>query len=282
MDFAETSPRRRCRPLPEHLRGRGDVDQTTIDGWCAEYARTHDPELKERIVAAHQWLVRDCCVAPAAPQRAARRPRAGRQHRLAEGARPLRPCVPGCVPDLRVGDDRRRAASSLPHRVDGPRPVWMQERHLAVRGAFGRLESSIGRTPTMGEVAAMLGLTVPETIEAFALGAQNWVESLSGLDGATDGVARSGATDETAAADDRVVTAVDPPAAAGAGAHGAGPHPLRRADPGGDRRPAGDVPGAGVADAAPLARSAARRARRGRLTPGAHAAATCAPPVRAA
>ena len=159
MDFAQTPPRRRCRPLPEHLRGRGDVDQTTIDGWCAEYARTHDPELKERIVAAHQWLVRVCA------RRLLRR-NEQLDDLVQVGNIGLLKALDRYDPAFRVAFRTYASATIVGELRRHYRTVWMvrvprgmQERHLAVRGAFGRLESSIGRTPTMGEVAAMLGLT---------------------------------------------------------------------------------------------------------------------------
>src|SRR6476469_3249336 len=41
-------------------RHRRDVDAVTVDGWCAEYASSRDPARRDRIIAAHQWLVWLC------------------------------------------------------------------------------------------------------------------------------------------------------------------------------------------------------------------------------
>src|SRR3954469_14895955 len=41
-------------------RHRRDVDAVTVDRWCANYAAQRDPELRDRIIAAHQWLACLC------------------------------------------------------------------------------------------------------------------------------------------------------------------------------------------------------------------------------
>jgi RNA polymerase sigma-B factor len=182
---------------------RRAVDAATVDAWCAEYASTRDRALRATIVECHQWLVRACAR------------RLLRRNELLDdlvqvGNIGLLKALDRYDPTFGVSFHTYASATIVGELRRHYRSVWMlrvprsmQERHLAVRAAFQRLETDLSRTPTMAEVAGFLDLTVAEAAEALALGSQTWVGSFSNEreDGTGEPVAPR---DETAVADDRL------------------------------------------------------------------------------
>jgi len=157
---------------------RRDVDASTVDQWCAEYATHHDPELRDRIMSAHQWLVRLCA------------------HKMQRRHEPLDDLVQianiGLLKSLErfdpafgvsfhtyasstiLGELRRHYRTTW--QVHMPRSL--QERHLLVRGATDLLTNQLGRTPSSDEIGAHLGLCTADVVEAATIGSSTWITAL--------------------------------------------------------------------------------------------------------
>jgi RNA polymerase sigma-B factor len=140
-----------------------------VEAWFREYADTHDPEVRERIIVAYLGLA----------DRLAERYRSSRgtsQEDLRQTARvglvaavdrydlgygnPFVPYAVACV----VGELKRYLRDTS-WRVHVSRPV--KERSLRLCKALDELPHVLGRSPTMPELAAHLGITEDEVLEAI-------------------------------------------------------------------------------------------------------------------
>jgi RNA polymerase sigma-B factor len=140
-----------------------------VEAWFQEYARTRDPELRERIIVSYLGLA----------DRLAERYRASRgatPEDLRQTARvglvaavdrydpdhgnPFVPYAVACV----VGEIKRYLRDTS-WRVHVSRPA--KERALRLCKALDELPHTLGRSPTVAELAEHLGLSEEETLEAI-------------------------------------------------------------------------------------------------------------------
>jgi len=166
-------------------RHRRDVDAVTVDGWCAEYASSRDPALRDRIVAAHQWLVWLC----------ARKMQ--RRHEpiddLVQIANiGLLKSLDRFDPTFGVSFHTYASSTILGELRRHYRTTWqvhmprtLQERHLLVRGATDTLTTQLSRTPTSHEIGTHLGLCPADVIEAATIGSATWITALADHDTTT-------------------------------------------------------------------------------------------------
>jgi RNA polymerase sigma-B factor len=138
-----------------------------VEGWFRQYAVTGDPAVRERIIVAYLGL---------ADRLAERYRRRASQEDLRQTARmglvaavdrydpdygnPFVPYAIACV----VGELKRYLRDTS-WRVHVARPV--KERSLRVSRALDELPHALGRSPTVTELAAHLGLSEEETLEAI-------------------------------------------------------------------------------------------------------------------
>jgi RNA polymerase sigma-B factor len=147
---------------------------TAVAGWCEEYARTRDPELRRMIIERHHWLAQICA----------------RQMRRRD--EPLDDLVQTAEIALIMALDRfdptygvafRTFASATilgelrryyrsTWRVRVPRRV--QELHLSVSKAIEELTASLQRSPKVEEIAAHLAVDRDSVLEALAAGLTYW------------------------------------------------------------------------------------------------------------
>jgi RNA polymerase sigma-B factor len=138
-----------------------------VEGWFRQYAATRDPAVRERIIVAYLGLA----------DRLAERYRRRASHEdLRQTARvglvaavdrydpdygnPFVPYAVACV----VGELKRYLRDTS-WRVHVSRPV--KERSLRVCKALDELPHALGRSPTVTELAAHLGISEEETLEAI-------------------------------------------------------------------------------------------------------------------
>ena len=140
-----------------------------VEGWFREYAATRDPTLRERIIVSYLGLA----------DRLAERYRGSRgasPEDLRQTARvgliaavdrydpdygnPFVPYAVACV----VGELKRYLRDTS-WRVHVSRPV--KERSLRLCKALDELPHTLGRSPTMAELAAYLGISQEEALEAL-------------------------------------------------------------------------------------------------------------------
>jgi RNA polymerase sigma-B factor len=140
-----------------------------VEAWFRQYADTHDPEVREQIIVAYLGLA----------DRLAERYRGSRgtsQEDLRQTARvglvaavdrydpdygnPFVPYAVACV----VGEIKRYLRDTS-WRVHVSRPV--KERSLRLCRALDELPHVLGRSPTVPELAAHLGITEDEALEAI-------------------------------------------------------------------------------------------------------------------
>ena len=140
-----------------------------VEAWFRQYADTHDPEVREQIIVAYLGLA----------DRLAERYRGSRgtsQEDLRQTARvglvaavdrydpdygnPFVPYAVACV----VGEIKRYLRDTS-WRVHVSRPL--KERSLRLCKALDELPHVLGRSPTVPELAAHLGMSEDETLEAM-------------------------------------------------------------------------------------------------------------------
>lgn len=162
----------RTEPTPPSARGADapTLLQADMDAALTRYARTRDPRTRAALILHHQPLVRFV----AARFRDAREPL---EDLIQVGTLGLIKAVDGYDPARGVkfsayamptilGEIKRHFRDRTWH-VKVPR--WLQERALAARKVEHRLAARLGRTPTVREVAAELGLSEDEALEALGL-----------------------------------------------------------------------------------------------------------------
>jgi len=173
------------RPLSDRLaRGapgstRRVIDVALVDGWCAEFAHTGDAALRERIAAAHEWLV----------WLSARKMRRRDESLddLVQVARiGLLHAIDRFDPSFGVSFHTYASASILGELRRYYHDTWrirvprrLQERHLSANHAMELLTMQLRRTPTMRELGASLGLEAHEAAEALTIGTSSWVSELT-------------------------------------------------------------------------------------------------------
>jgi len=179
-------------PLPDRLRRRSPcsaqrtIDAAVVDDWCAEFARTRDPALRERIATAHEWLV-------GLLARKMRRRDEQLDDLIQVASIGLLNAIDRFDPTFEVsfhtyasttilGELRRHYRSTWRVRV----PRRMQERHLLLNHATEHLTGQLRRAPTATEIAEWLELETHEVIEAMAIGAATWIGELDELDAVMD------------------------------------------------------------------------------------------------
>ena len=150
-----------------------------IASWCERYSRTRDPELRDVIIAHHQWLVAVC---------ARRMRRHGEPlEDLAQAANvALIQALERFDPEFGVefrtyasatilGSLRRYYRDSWRLRV----PRRLQELHLRVSRAIDHLTAVQQRSPTVDEIAHHLRIDPETVIEALEVGSNYTPASLS-------------------------------------------------------------------------------------------------------
>jgi len=190
-------------PLPDRLVRSAPTSRhrmiaaAQVDGWCADFARTGDARLRERIADAHEWLVWLLA------KRMRRRDEPLED--LVQVARiGLLSAIDRFDPTFGVsfhtyasstilGELRRHYRSTWRIRV----PRRLQERYLAVHHATEQLTGQLQRTPTEAELGALLGIEAHEVAEAMTIGASSWMAELNEADATVD--------DQAAARDDRML-----------------------------------------------------------------------------
>jgi RNA polymerase sigma-B factor len=163
----------------EQLRRERIVERNELERLCIEYARSRDPELRVKLVEAHQWLV----VLSA--------------RQMQRRQEPLEDLIQVANVGLLQALDRfdptfgvtfRTFASAtlagvLRHhyrntwRLRIPRRV--QELQVHVSRAMESLSGELQRSPTIAEVAVVVGASAEDVIEAIDAGANFWPLSLS-------------------------------------------------------------------------------------------------------
>lgn len=140
-----------------------------VEEWFRSYARTRDPDLRERIIVAYMGLA----------DRLAERYRASRGSSVEDLRQTARvglvaavdrydpdhgnPFVPYAVACV-VGEIKRYLRDTS-WRVHVSRPL--KERTLRLCKALDELPSTLGRSPTVAELAGHLDLSLEETLEAI-------------------------------------------------------------------------------------------------------------------
>jgi RNA polymerase sigma-B factor len=160
-------------------RGESSPDHAELERRTVEYAATRDPALKAHLVEAHQWLVVLCA------------------RRMQRRREPIEDLIQVCNVGLLEALDRFDPAYGVTFRTYATatlngvlrhhyRTTWrlriprrVQELHLRVSRAIETLSGQLQRSPTMAEVAALIGVHVDEVIEAVDAGANFWPLSLS-------------------------------------------------------------------------------------------------------
>jgi RNA polymerase sigma-B factor len=162
---------------PRHGATR-DVDAETAHAWCVEYATAPSAALRERIVAAHQWLVWVCA-------RQLRRRHEPLEDLVQVANIGLLKALDRFDPGFGVAFHTYASATIIGELRRHYRGVWqlhvprsLQERHLAANAAIEQLVASRGRSPSIGELADHLGLSAAEVSEAVSVGSTTWVGAL--------------------------------------------------------------------------------------------------------
>jgi len=184
-------------PLSETSRSTSPRLNTEIlEQWCCTYSTTRDPDLRTRIVEAHDWLVR-CCV------RQTYRPGQSFEDLMQVGAIGLLNATDRFDPSFGVKFRTFASATIVGELRHHQRGAWrikvtrsLQERYLVVRNATDALTTKLQRAPTARDIADYLGMDVDDVVQAVAVGAAMSPLSLdssgangpvhSGLSGAVD------------------------------------------------------------------------------------------------
>jgi RNA polymerase sigma-B factor len=148
----------------------GDQDAATaVEGWLREYATSRDPVLRQRIILAYLGLAdrlagRYRHSRGTTPEDLIQTARAGLIAAVdrydPDYGNPFVPYAVACV----VGEIKRYLRDTS-WRVHVSRPV--KERSLRLCKALDELPHTLGRSPTVAELAAHLGLSEEEALEAI-------------------------------------------------------------------------------------------------------------------
>jgi RNA polymerase sigma-B factor len=142
---------------------------TAVEEWLQDYAISRDPQLRERIIVSYLGLAdrlasRYRTSRGATPEDLRQTARVGLVAAVdrydPDYANPFVPYAVACV----VGEIKRYLRDTS-WRVHVSRPV--KERSLRLCKALDELPHSLGRSPTVPELTAHLGLTEEETLEAI-------------------------------------------------------------------------------------------------------------------
>jgi len=140
-----------------------------VEGWFREYAATRDPTLRERIIVSYLGLAdrlaeRYRGSRGASPEDLRQTARVGLVAAVdrydPDYGNPFVPYAVACV----VGELKRYLRDTS-WRVHVSRPV--KERSLRLCKALDELPHTLGRSPTMAELAAYLGISQEEALEAL-------------------------------------------------------------------------------------------------------------------
>ena len=150
----------------------GDREAATeVEGWLQAYARSRDPQLRERIILAYLGLAdrlagRFRNSRGTSPEDLTQTARAGLIAAIdrydPERGTPFVPYAVACV----VGELKRYLRDTS-WRVQVPRPL--KEQALRLARAADELHQRLGRSPTMAELAEQLDLGEEEVLEAVAV-----------------------------------------------------------------------------------------------------------------
>jgi len=181
---------------------RREVPAATVDEWCSTYATCPSPELRERIVAAHQWLVVVCA-------RQLRRRQEAMDDLVQVANVGLLKALDRFDPSFGVSFHTYASATILGELRRHYRGAWvvgvprsLQERHLAANRAFDLLVGARGHSPSTGEIAEYLGVGIGQVSEAMGIGFSSWIGELPEDDSFVGHQASAGPEDRV---DDRLV-----------------------------------------------------------------------------
>jgi len=162
------------------------IDVAVVDHWCAEFARTRDAGLRERIAAAHEWLVW-------LSARKMRRRDEPLEDLVQVASIGLLHAIDRFDPCFGVSFHTYASATILGELRRHYRGTWrirvprrLQERHLSANQAMDHLTVQLQRTPTMCELGESLGLEAHEAAEALAIGTSSWVSELTETNAAVE------------------------------------------------------------------------------------------------
>ena len=154
------------------------VERERVERLCLEYASTRDPQLRVEIVEAHQWLVALCA------------------HQLRRRREALDDLMQVANVGLLQAIDRFDPSFGVTFRTFASatiggvlrrhyRTVWrlrvprrVQELHVSVGYAIEFLTAELQRSPNIAEVAARVGASEEEVLEALDAGANLLPRSL--------------------------------------------------------------------------------------------------------
>jgi RNA polymerase sigma-B factor len=159
----------RSNPAPDDVLPGDERAVNRVEGWFRDYAVTGDPEVRERIIVSYLGLAdrlaeRYRTSRGASPDDLRQTARVGLVAAVdrydPDYANPFVPYAVACV----VGEIKRYLRDTS-WRVHVSRPV--KERVLRLCRAVDELPHSLGRSPTIAELAAHLGISEDETLEAM-------------------------------------------------------------------------------------------------------------------
>lgn len=159
----------RSNPVPDDVLPGDERAVNRVEGWFRDYAVTGDPEVRERIIVSYLGLAdrlaeRYRTSRGASPDDLRQTARVGLVAAVdrydPDYANPFVPYAVACV----VGEIKRYLRDTS-WRVHVSRPV--KERALRLCRAVDELPHSLGRSPTIAELAAHLGISEDETLEAM-------------------------------------------------------------------------------------------------------------------
>jgi RNA polymerase sigma-B factor len=159
----------RSNPVPDDVLPGDERAVNRVEGWFRDYAVTGDPEVRERIIVSYLGLAdrlaeRYRTSRGASPDDLRQTARVGLVAAVdrydPDYANPFVPYAVACV----VGEIKRYLRDTS-WRVHVSRPV--KERVLRLCRAVDELPHGLGRSPTIAELAAHLGISEDETLEAM-------------------------------------------------------------------------------------------------------------------
>jgi RNA polymerase sigma-B factor len=159
----------RSAPAVNNVLPGDELAVDRVEGWFRQYAATRDPTIRERIIVAYLGLADRLAeryrgsrgVSPEDLRQTARVGLVAAVDRYdPDYGNPFVPYAVACV----VGELKRYLRDTS-WRVHVSRPV--KERSLRMCKALDELPHALGRSPTMPELAAHLGISEEEALEAI-------------------------------------------------------------------------------------------------------------------
>ena len=159
----------RSTPAIDDVLPGDEVAVDRVEGWFRQYAATRDPDIRERIIVAYLGLAdrladRYRGSRGATPEDLRQTARVGLVAAVdrydPDYGNPFVPYAVACV----VGELKRYLRDTS-WRVHVSRPV--KERSLRLCKALDELPHTLGRSPTVAELADHLGISMDETLEAI-------------------------------------------------------------------------------------------------------------------